>query len=145
MPCDYKKDYAENWLTEIRPAILDREGNCCKVCGALNGSYVFRGEWKGKEIFQNQYADIYETATGKFLIQDAYALINPSTKKINQKAVKIVLTIAHLDHNTKNNDYLNLAALYQLHHLRHDVGHHKQSRKNKRGLQELNFEPNATN
>jgi hypothetical protein len=29
MPCDYKQ-YPDNWLTEIRPAILERAGNRCE-------------------------------------------------------------------------------------------------------------------
>ncbi len=32
MPIDYSK-YPPNWKTEIRPAILKREGNKCKFCG----------------------------------------------------------------------------------------------------------------
>jgi 5-methylcytosine-specific restriction endonuclease McrA len=35
MPCDYSK-YPANWLTEIRPRILERAGNRCEKCGAAN-------------------------------------------------------------------------------------------------------------
>jgi hypothetical protein len=35
MPTDYKK-YPRDWKTEIRPAILARAGNCCKICGIKN-------------------------------------------------------------------------------------------------------------
>lgn len=140
MPCNYKKDYSENWLTEIRPAILKRANNCCEICGVKNGKGIFRGTWDGVKIFQDGNGDIFHEDTGLLLGSNVYAVIEPSTGNPDQKAIKVVLTVAHLDHNTSNNDYANLKALCQLHHLRHDVGHHKQSRKKKRGLQELNFE-----
>ena len=38
----------------------------------------------------------------------------------------VVLTVAHLDHDTTNNDDSNLAALCQRCHLRHDAALHAQ-------------------
>ena len=35
MPCDYS-EYPANWLTEIRPRILERAGDKCQWCGAEN-------------------------------------------------------------------------------------------------------------
>ena len=59
------------------------------------------------------------------------------------KNVKIVLTIAHLDHNIGNNELLNLRALCQKCHLTYDIEHHKRNSrltfKNKKGLIELEF------
>ena len=37
---------------------------------------------------------------------------------------KVVLTVAHLDHDTKNNDYSNLKAMCQRCHLNYDKDHH---------------------
>lgn len=140
MPINYKL-YDKTWKTKIRPDILEREGYCCKVCKAKNGSAVFRGVADGIEIYQDIDANIYRTDNGEFITCNAYAIIDPSTGNPNQKAVRVVLTIAHLDHDTTNNEYTNLAALCQLHHLRHDKEHHmKNSRKTrdtKKGLQEL--------
>ena len=42
---------------------------------------------------------------------------------------KVILTVAHLDHDIKNNDYENLKALCQRDHLRHDAEHHVQTRQ----------------
>ena len=32
------KEYPANWLTEIRPRILERTNNCCEFCGVENYS-----------------------------------------------------------------------------------------------------------
>lgn len=42
---------------------------------------------------------------------------------------KVILTIAHLDHNKENCDYENLAALCQRCHLGHDIQQHVANRK----------------
>lgn len=44
-----------------------------------------------------------------------------------ERATVIVLTVAHLDHDTANNSDENLAALCQRCHLRHDAKHHAQN------------------
>lgn len=41
----------------------------------------------------------------------------------------VVLTVAHLDHNKKNNHFSNLKALCQRDHLYHDRHHHAANRK----------------
>lgn len=46
--------------------------------------------------------------------------------------VRIVLTIAHLDHDPVNNDQANLRAMCQLCHNRYDAKHRAESRR-KRG------------
>lgn len=42
---------------------------------------------------------------------------------------KVVLTVAHIDHDKKNNRFDNLAALCQRCHLKHDLPHHINNRK----------------
>ena len=42
---------------------------------------------------------------------------------------KVVLTVAHIDHDKKNNKFNNLAALCQRCHLRHDLPQHVENRK----------------
>ena len=48
------------------------------------------------------------------------------------KIIKIVLTVAHVDHDPTNNAESNLAALCQRCHLRHDAKQHAQSAKSTR-------------
>ena len=70
-----------------------------------------------------------------------YAPIESLNGDINAKAFKVVLTIMHLDHNRKNNDYSNLAAGCQKCHLTYDKVEHRKNSKatitKKKGLQEL--------
>ena len=42
---------------------------------------------------------------------------------------KVILTVAHVDHDKDNNSFENLAALCQRCHLRHDIGQHVMNRK----------------
>jgi 5-methylcytosine-specific restriction endonuclease McrA len=55
----------------------------------------------------------------------------------------VVLTIAHIDQNPRNNDPVNLAALCQKCHLTHDAKQHaanaRLTREAKKGLQRLQF------
>ena len=136
MPIDYKK-YPANWKSEIRPDILKRAENKCEFCKVKNYDIVFRGiinknQPTEKEVYQTGEAYVYDANNGTFLFKDYYADIWPSSGDMNQTAIKIVLTIAHLDHDIMNNDYSNLRALCQRCHNRHDVGFRKQTRdKNK--------------
>lgn len=125
MPCDYSK-YPSNWKSEIRPRILEREGNCCKFCGAENGRIGWRdASGVFNELEQSFAGDVYAE----------------DLKDMGYKIIKIVLTVAHLDHDTTNNTDDNLAALCQRCHLRYDIEHHKRNSRatneKKKGLQKL--------
>ncbi len=136
MPCDYKNNYPANWKTEIRPAILERDGNCCKFCGVKNYEVGYWGKdkkfWTAEECL-NTLED-----TG----HDVFAKGNELDHiPIEKKPVKVVLTIMHLDHDITNNDYSNLAAGCQRCHLNHDREFHrtnsKETNRKKKGLQNL--------
>lgn len=103
MPCDYSK-YPPDWFTRIRPAILKRARNRCEFCGVLNGEYGMRDK------DGNWMGD--EPGEGEM--------------------IRIVLTIAHLNHDITDNRPENLAALCQRCHLNHDRKQHLANRwKNK--------------
>lgn len=121
-----KKLYPPDWK-EIRAYILQRADNKCEYCDAINGSIILRGEWNEQPAYQDDDGNIWHEETGKWLGDGYVGDVCPN--KPNKQAIKVVLTIAHLDHNPQNNDEMNLKALCQLHHLRHDIEHHKESRK----------------
>lgn len=116
MPIDYK-EYPKNWKTEIRPAILDRSNNCCEFCGVKNHSIINR---TGKGLNDWEYWP-------EGMESEAWSLDG-------KKSTKIILTIAHLDHDKFNHDVdlSRLKALCQKCHLQYDIKHHVSNRlKNK--------------
>lgn len=123
MPCDYSK-YPANWKIEIRPAILARDGNCCKFCKAPNYSIVCRGTWDGKEVYQNDDGYIFDAKDGRLIGEDYVGEVFTNERK---KLTRIILTIMHIDHNTSNNNYDNLAAGCQKCHLNYDKDLHKKN------------------
>lgn len=62
-----------------------------------------------------------------------YSFVNKHTREIclqdEDDAIKIVLTVAHLDHNPANNDYNNLKAMCQKCHNNYDKAHRQRGRK----------------
>lgn len=125
MPIDYKL-YPKNWKTEIRPAILERANNCCEFCKAKNGHIYLRGVWDGCECYQDMDGNIFASTDGMKIGSDYLGEVFVGNKHVS---VKIVLTIAHLDHDITNNDYSNLKALCQKCHLNYDMKHHIINRK----------------
>jgi glyoxylase-like metal-dependent hydrolase (beta-lactamase superfamily II) len=121
MPIDYKK-YPSNWKTEIRPAILARANNCCEFCGVRNYAIGYRDK-------NDCWHDIEKSFAGDMIAEGA--------RDRGYKVIKIVLTIAHLDHDVNNNDFSNLKALCQRCHNRYDVGFRKENRKINKGVLSL--------
>lgn len=109
MPVDWKK-YPANWKTEIRPSILKREGNRCKKCRLLNHSIVL----------SKSRIPLVEGCTYRWAKENLGFYHDFE----GGRAVIVVLTIAHLDHDTGNNDPANLAALCQKCHLVLDAKQH---------------------
>lgn len=114
MPIDYKK-YPPNWKSEIVPAVIDRAGNCCEECGLQNHSIVFsiklwvkdeNGRYKLRRIWFRHEGDAKRETSG-------YGI----------KTVRVVLTVAHLDHDELNHEVSldRLRALCQICHLRYDA------------------------
>lgn len=129
MPIDYKK-YPPLWKKEIVPRILKRANNCCEKCGLKNGQTVFSVRYRNKS---NWFVSFEEADLQPKTIESKR---NKITKKVetipNPKTVKVVLTIAHLDHDELNWDVKDerLMAMCQKCHLTYD-GYEKYLRSNK--------------
>jgi hypothetical protein len=125
MPIKDWSKYPKDWK-QIRQRILEREGHKCKICGVENYNIGYRDE-------NSVWHPIEQSCQGDVDAEDV--------KREGYKIIKIVLTIAHLNHDTTDNRDENLAALCQLHHIRHDINHHKASssetRRMKKRLQSL--------
>lgn len=109
MPVDYSK-YAPNWKTEIRPNILERARDACELCGKANREFIVPSKCCREPIFDERNRCL-------------------SCRKPRSR---IVLTIAHLDHDVTNNKADNLKALCQRCHLRHDAKLHAENARKTR-------------
>lgn len=134
MPIDYKK-YDPDWKS-IRGRILDRACNRCEQCGLHNYAVGYRDK-KGRFIpnsgtFSCDASGRGKRSNGKPLSYSeakAFADQYNESNEYKNKYIVIVLTIAHLDHDIKNNADNNLKALCQRCHLRYDRDQHKRSRR----------------
>jgi len=116
MPIDYSK-YPPNWKAEIVPRILERANNCCENCGLENYSHVtsipMRVHLNGKYIIKRFWLSNESDITR----------MKPFSNGGDIKEVRIVLTIAHLDHDETNHDVKDdrLKAWCQYCHLNYDA------------------------
>lgn len=132
MPVNYK-NYPPNWKTEIRPAILKRAFNCCEFCGVKNYAVGYR---KNGVFVPTAGNAAHEAAgNGDFSYKEARELVNHCNDACDDNLIIIVLTIAHLDHDTNNSEYCNLRALCQQCHNRHDIQYRKGNRAFNRSRQ----------
>jgi hypothetical protein len=126
MPINYR-DYPANWKTEIRPAILKRADNKCENCGVPINSLIIR-------FWDDTWEVLYDKENLDKMYDAAKEILKTAMAFINIKCTKIVLTIAHLDHDVTNNDHNNLKALCQKCHLSYDKHHHQETRNKKKSL-----------
>jgi hypothetical protein len=65
-----------------------------------------------------------------------HSYVNKLTRELctqdEENAIRIVLTVAHLDHDINNNSFFNLKAMCQKCHLSYDAKHHAETRRQKR-------------
>ena len=119
MPCNCK-EYHPKWRL-ISKLIRKREKQCCKFCGIRNG-FVGKRQKSGaiRELCGTEW-DMYYSK-----LRNGY---NAAGALKSLGFTKVVLTVAHLDHDKKNNRFNNLAALCQRCHLKHDAQQHTANRK----------------
>lgn len=120
---------------EVRKAILARAKDACEFCGVENHVRIWRGRW----FDGPQEVDVYLDGVDRIRRSDDGGWITTLTRLGDMTMphpachgwpeVKIILTIAHLDHDPTNNDPGNLRALCQRCHNRHDAAHRAETRR----------------
>jgi len=114
MPIKDKSIYPHDWK-HISLAVRRRANGCCEFCGVENYAVGARdryGNWHDMDAIDSMSA-----SEGDMLFEEY------------PKMIKIVLTVAHLDHNTRNNKLDNLKALCQKCHLTYDAKYHAANAK----------------
>tara|TARA_A100001391_G_scaffold176590_2_gene139883 strand:+ start:2711 stop:3148 length:438 start_codon:yes stop_codon:yes gene_type:complete len=114
--------YPANWK-EIRASILARARHCCEKCRAPNGAVIARGAGRDAGTYITDDAYVFDADTGMLLGKQRQGDYEAG------RFVKIVLTIAHLDHTPENCDPENLRAWCQKCHLQYDAQHHAENAK----------------
>lgn len=125
MPIDYKK-YHTDWKTVIVPAIAARSFGYCEFCNIKNKLIVIRGNYRGKDVYQDCDGFIYDADTSEKIGADYLGIFSENP------LIKIVLTVAHLDHDIDNNDYSNLKHICQRCHNRYDRENRNKNRRDKK-------------
>ena len=126
MPIDYSR-YPPNWKDEIVPRILKRAGNKCEFCGLKNHQTV----WSLK---------IYIRHNGKYGYKTIWFRNKQDAERHKHlgvlKETKVVLTVAHLDHDETNPNIHDdrLRALCQYCHLNYDSKEKMRRNNGKRNL-----------
>ncbi len=118
----------------IRARILERAGHKCERCGKPNRARlrVTRG---GRWCDESGSRDSRDCGVWR---NDAGVHCAGAYPAITRRAVytiRVVITIAHLDHDPRNNADANLAALCQHCHLKHDTHFHHANARRTRAAQ----------
>lgn len=112
-------DYHPDWRW-ISKQVREQANNTCEQCGVSNhavGARDYQRNWHSETSI-----DSMSTKTRKYLFGSVFGGECPDM-------IRIVLTVAHLDHDRDNNDPANLRALCQRCHLNWDRDQHIESRR----------------
>ena len=124
MPVDRSR-YPANWKQISQRIRFEVAGNRCQFCDVPNGALIVRSvsdpyRYLIHKSFNNraeyQWPD-GRPAHNQELLAD-----------FQSKPIRVVLTVAHLNHDTADNSDDNLRALCQRCHNRHDVEYRKKNR-----------------
>jgi hypothetical protein len=123
-----KSRYPGDWKQISQRIRFERGGGLCEWqgCKAPHGEVIMR---------LRIAPEIWRSINGEDLCE-----ADP-----DYRAVKVVLTVAHLDHQPENCEESNLMSLCQLHHLRLDKHQHRRNAATSRRARKNNLELFAIN
>lgn len=114
-----KARYPADWPA-ISARVRQRAGNACAFCGVNNG-------WLGgRDPTGRFHAANYLGCDRKLPAPGDWAWCGKHPERL--RVIRIVLTVAHLDHQPENCADDNLKALCQRCHLAYDAAHHARTR-----------------
>ena len=115
-----KARYPADWKA-ISKRIRDKAGNRCEQCGVENGSMIYRGSHEMMPAWR--YADdpVFVSSRSPFDGSDLPGTSWDDFDKRKGDAVRVVLTVAHLNHTPEDCADENLRAWCQSCHNSYDA------------------------
>jgi hypothetical protein len=123
---EFRHFYGHHWRTNIRPRILDRAGRRCELCRAPDRQVVIRYDELPGWWFDIKSGDAFRP-DGSLA-----ATVRGSEMPDTYRLVKIVITVAHLNHVAGDDRDENLKAMCQWCHLNYDKEHHHETRAHRK-------------
>ena len=127
---EFRHLYGRVWREVTRPRILSRAGHCCEQCGKPNGSDVtvvsLPVSDRPTQFWLAAPSWWVRCSDGETFLNSALARAFSAAWK--PRALRVVLTIAHLNHIAGDDRDENLKALCQWCHLNYDKVHHQETR-----------------
>jgi len=116
---ELRHHYGRVWRTVTRPRILARAGNCCEQCLKPD-----------REVVETRFlaGRMWWRATSLPWINHRGQIQTPPRFYDAERFIRVVLTIAHLNHVAGDDRDENLKALCQWCHLNYDLAHHHETR-----------------
>lgn len=141
---EFRHLYGREWREVVRPRILKRAKNKCERCRKPNGARIItstcRVEFAGIKMFWRiLHATYWRDDGGRYCRLGPYgSCLTPAHE------VRVVLTVAHLNHVAGDDRDENLKALCQWCHLNYDLGHHHETRATRKDAARPLLNPTPT-
>lgn len=135
LTAEQRARYPKDWRS-IRGRVMERAGNRCECTGECGDEHAPWGGITGPSGIRESGYRICRAPHSRFILRDEHSPAvweehNPGEDcdwecETGCRAIRCVLTVAHLDQTPENNDMDNLKALCQRCHLRLDrYQHHR--------------------
>lgn len=121
--------YPANWKSEIVPAVRKRSGDCCEACRVINGELIQRNLEGSLWRYVVAPAICFHISPG-----GRHFLSSSFPENLWRPPIKIVLTVAHLNHDEADCRIDNLRHWCQLHHNQFDAWHRANGIKARRAI-----------
>lgn len=145
---EFRQYYGREWKEEIRPRILDRAGHECERCGKPNHAQIetltawipdlqhavphHQMWWRQMSARKGSRAwrSVHTVAERSYRSHLRPSQILGRVPK--PRRIRVVISVAHLNHDPSDHRDENLVALCQWCHLMHDRQHHHEIRANRK-------------
>jgi len=124
---DLRHFYGREWRDEHRPRILARAENCCEACAKPNGVQLLTMTWRA-DSGERMMIWRWNTIIPRWWDQNGEPWSGTPPPGVRLRPIKVVLAVAHRNHDPADNRDENLAAWCNWHHLQHDQERHRDTR-----------------